>query len=329
MKKSRLIEIIREIIQEELSLQELSPETMKSYKKKAKDDRQDHYHDAMSSDSDLRGNERVKAYNKVVKRTDGIKKATKKIDAARKPGDTWTTDSGKKAKKNQDGTITYTSEDVGLDEKITDYLPGKMNSASAQAKQQGLEYAGFGRWKNQQGKVVAKTVGGRLQKVDVNMGQLDPKDKNPKTKPIDPSKPVGGPQNMKEKVRWAAREKVKQAYKNPEVQKAAKNGTKFTGQQMTRLTGIPEKAFAAGHNAIDGSGVKILGMSDVGNPSDTIHYDSQTKLYTFVSDKHLDNSPLLTTPKPNPNRIDGSGYFKAQRQKAADAEKLRDAPWNK
>ena len=162
------------------------------------------------------------------------------------------------------------------------------SDAADQAKKQGLTNAGWGKWANAQGKIVAKTVDGRLQKVDMNMGQQDPKDRNPKTKPIDPSKPVGSPKDMKEKVRWAAREKVKQAYKNPEVQKAAQAGTEFTGQQMTRLTGIPEKAFAAGHNAIDGSGVKILGMSDVGNPSDTIHYNPETKKYKFVSDTHLE-----------------------------------------
>jgi hypothetical protein len=174
-----------------------------------------------------------------------------------------------------------------VNEKLTDYLPGKGNSAADQAHKQGLTSVGFGRWANDQGKVVAKTVNGRLQKVDINMGQQEPKNKNPQTKPLDPSKRVGGPLNMKEKVRWAAKEKVKQAYKNPEVQKAAKKGTEFTGQQMTNLTGIPERAFAAGHNAADGSGVKILGMSDVGNPSDTIHYNPETKKYKFVSDKHF------------------------------------------
>ena len=119
------------------------------------------------------------------------------------------------------------------------------------------------------------------------MGQRDPKDRNPKTKPIDPSKPLGSPQNMKEKVRWAAGEKVKQAYKNPQIQKAARDGTEFTGQQMTNLTGIPEKAFAAGYDALDGSGTKILGLSDVGASSDTIHYNPETKKYKFVSDKYL------------------------------------------
>jgi hypothetical protein len=172
-----------------------------------------------------------------------------------------------------------------LDEKITDYIPGKGNAAADQAHKQGLTSAGWGRWANAQGKVVAKTVNGRLQKVDVNMGQQEPKNKNPQTKPIDPSKKPGNPRNAKEKVRWAAGEKVKQAYKNPEVQKAAKSGTEFTGQQMTNLTGIPEKAFAAGHDALDGSGLKILGGSDVGNPSDTVHYNPQTKKYKFVSDR--------------------------------------------
>lgn len=194
-----------------------------------------------------------------------------------------------------------------IDEKLTDYMPGKMNAAADQAKKQGLEYAGFGRWKNQQGKVVAKTVDGRLQKVDINMGQQDPKDRNPKTKPIDPSKPVGSPKDMKEKVRWAARTKVAKAYENPQVQQAARDGTEFTGQQMTRLTGIPEKAFAAGHNAIDGSGVKILGLSDVGNSSDTIHYNPETKKYTFVSDKYLSTSSTSGNSgndSPDPEKID-------------------------
>ena len=300
------MEIIREIIQEELSLQELSPETLKSYKKKAKSDAHDQYDDYL--DPSVSSKHREYASKQLDKRIKGIKNAVKKINKLRKPGETWTTDSGKKAKKNQDGTITYTSEDAGLDEKITDYLPGKMNSASAQAKKQGLEYAGFGRWKNQQGKVVAKTVDGRLQKVDMNMGQKDPKDRNPKTKPLDPNRPVSGPQNMKEKVRWAARAKVAKAYENPQVQKAAQNGTEFTGQQMTRLTGIPEKAFAAGHNAIDGSGVKILGLSDVGLPSDTIHYNPETKKYTFVSDKYLDTdmSKFITRTTP-PDRYMGTG----------------------
>jgi hypothetical protein len=174
-----------------------------------------------------------------------------------------------------------------VDEKLTDYLPGKGNSAADQAHKQGLTSIGFGRWANDQGKVVAKTVNGRLQKVDVNMGQQDPKDRNPQTKQLDPSKSAGSPKDMKTKVRWAAGEKVKQAYKNPQVQKAARDGTEFTGQQMTNLTGIPEKAFAAGYNAIDGSGTKILGLSDVGAPSDTIHYNPETKKYKFVSDKYL------------------------------------------
>jgi len=77
---------------------------------------------------------------------------------------------------------------------------------------------------------------------------------------------------------------------------------------MTRLTGIPEKAFAAGHNAIDGSGVKILGLSDVGLPSDTIHYNPETKKYTFVSDKYLDTdmSKFITRTTP-PDRYMGTG----------------------
>lgn len=173
-----------------------------------------------------------------------------------------------------------------VDEKLTDYLPGKGNAAADQAHKQGLHSIGFGRWANDQGKVVAKTVDGRLQKVDVNTGQQDPKNRNPQTKPLDPSRAPDSPKNMKTKVRWAAGEKVKQAYKNPQVQKAARAGTEFTGQQMTNLTGIPEKAFAAGYDALDGSGTKILGLSDTGAASDTIHYNPETKKYKFVSDKH-------------------------------------------
>ena len=35
-------------------------------------------------------------------------------------------------------------------------------TAAVQAKRKGLESAGFGRWKNKQGKVVATTVDGKL-----------------------------------------------------------------------------------------------------------------------------------------------------------------------
>lgn len=188
----------------------------------------------------------------------------------------------------------YHSQKESTDEAISDKLPGKMNAASQQAHQAGLHSVGWGRWANDSGQVVAKTVDGKLQKLGPSnatskaLGLTDPKkDRNPSTKPLGRDVSPAEPRNFKEKIRLAAREKVKQAYKNPEVQKAAKNGTEFNGQQMTNLTGIPEKAFAAGHSALDGSDTKILGLSDVGNASDTIHYNPQTKKYKFVSDRHF------------------------------------------
>ena len=201
-----------------------------------------------------------------------------------------------------------------LNEKLTDYLPGKGNSAADQAKKQGLTSVGWGRWANAQGKVVAKSVDGRLQKVDVNMGQQDPKNRNPKTKPINPAARASDPANVKEKIRWAAGVKVKQAYKNPEVQKAARSGTEFTGQQMTNLTGIPEKAFAAGHSGLSNGEIKILGLSDVGNSSDTIHYNPQTKKYKFVSDKYLSKEQPNEVPTKS-TKVDDDEDVRADRQR--------------
>ncbi len=108
MKKTRLMEIIREVIQEELSLQELSPKTMKSYIKKASSDAQDQYDDYL--DPFTSPKHREHASKQLDRRVKGIKNAHTKINKLRKPGETWTTSSGRKAKKNQDGTITYSDK---------------------------------------------------------------------------------------------------------------------------------------------------------------------------------------------------------------------------
>jgi hypothetical protein len=103
MNKIKLKELIQEI------LSELSPETLSAYKSKAQRSRANAQDTAFGVGKDVGSDtDRAAAYRQIGKRTRGIQTATDKIDgAAKKPGQTWTTPSGKKATKNSDGSITY------------------------------------------------------------------------------------------------------------------------------------------------------------------------------------------------------------------------------
>jgi hypothetical protein len=90
-------------------LKELSPKTSASYIEKSKKDRNntasDYYSGVGDSDADFRGMEK-----RIDKRSKGIQNANRSIAKTKKPGETWTTSSGRTAKKNQDGTITYSEK---------------------------------------------------------------------------------------------------------------------------------------------------------------------------------------------------------------------------
>lgn len=176
--------------------------------------------------------------------------------------------------------------DILIDEAITDKLPGKMNPAAQQAHKQGLHSIGFGRWANDKGQMVAKTVDGRLQTVSPGP-RTEPKDRNPKTMPLNRGVNQGGPStaadpaDMREKILRAVQVKGRAALKKPEVQNIAKKGIKMTGAQMTRLTGIPEKAFrvtAEKPDYLKGGSLVYL------DPHNSIAHDAETDTYTIASD---------------------------------------------
>jgi hypothetical protein len=171
-----------------------------------------------------------------------------------------------------------------IEEKISDFLPGKHNSAAAQAKQQGLSSIGFGRWANARGEYVAKTVNGRLQAIDTVNRRTQPKDRNPSTMPLNRGVSQGGgtrtaadPADMKDKVAMATRKKLSTAFKSPEVKRAAEKGYEMTGDQMTRLTGLPEKAFRLTSYSLDGGNTNSVWIDD----TRALDYDKKTDRYKF------------------------------------------------
>jgi hypothetical protein len=93
------------------SVNEISPTTATSYKNKAKADRSRTAQDYYDFADDMTPDERKSSERKIDKRSSGIKNANSIINKARRPGETWKTDSGKNAKKNSDGTITYTENE--------------------------------------------------------------------------------------------------------------------------------------------------------------------------------------------------------------------------
>ncbi len=141
-----------------------------------------------------------------------------------------------------------------IDEKLSDYLPSGLNSAAAQAKKQGLRSIGFGRWVNKDGKVVAKTKDGKLQPVTPNE-KTPKKDRNPKTKPLDPSnpgqrKPYEGPRglsarktSLKRKIISKVRQKIEKRLDTPEVQDALKTGRDLNEKDIKKLFGITPRIY--------------------------------------------------------------------------------------
>ena len=175
-------------------------------------------------------------------------------------------------------------EEELVNEKLTDKLPGRLNPAAQQAKQQGLHSIGFGRWANSQGKFVATTVGGKLQSInsmDRDSRQDQPKDRNPKTKPLNRVDPhTKGPAldtwTPRARLDYAVKKKTSQALATPEVQNAIKQGGKFTGDQLHRLTGVSDKAYQLSMVPAAG-GRKITSITRDTN----LEYDPQSKLYNF------------------------------------------------
>jgi hypothetical protein len=99
MDKNQLKELVKEI------LNELSPQTLSRYTSKARGDAEDAKYSAFGIGKDVASDaERNAAYSRLQKRKKGIDAATGRL---KKPGDKWTTDSGKEATKNSDGSITY------------------------------------------------------------------------------------------------------------------------------------------------------------------------------------------------------------------------------
>jgi hypothetical protein len=182
-----------------------------------------------------------------------------------------------------------------LEEGFMDKLPGKMNPAVQQAHQQGLTSIGFGRWANAQGHYVAKTVNGKLQNLDPRDTRTQPKDRNPKTMPLNRGVNQGGPAsmgdpaNMKEKVSRAVQTKLRTAFKSPEVQRAAKVGGELTGAQMTKLTGVPEKAYkVASYTLIPGPDAeRSVSIDDPAGLA--LDYNPKTKMYKFRDSKSSNN----------------------------------------
>jgi hypothetical protein len=178
-----------------------------------------------------------------------------------------------------------------LEEGLMDKLPGKMNPAVQQAHQQGLTSIGFGRWANAQGHYVAKTVNGKLQNLDPRDTRAQPKDRNPKTMPLNRGVNQGGPAtigdpaNMKQKVSWAVAKKLGTAFKSPEVQRAAKVGGELTGDQMTKLTGVSEKAYkVASYTLIPGPDAeRSVSIDDYAGLA--LDYNPKTKMYKFRDSK--------------------------------------------
>jgi hypothetical protein len=171
-----------------------------------------------------------------------------------------------------------------MNEKFTDYLPGKMNTASAEAERQGLKHAGFGRWKNQQGVIVARTVDGKLQAIAPN--KQEPKKRNPATKPLDPNKDPHGPKDMKQKVTRAVKDKVRKTSgtmgntgsRSPEVDKFMKSQEPFSEEQMTKMMGVSGKAFRAAKKVVWPSGEQVLGLDQ----NYSLGYDPKTNMYSFL-----------------------------------------------
>lgn len=76
------------------------------------------------------------------------------------------------------------------------------SKASEQAHKKGLESAGFGNWKDESGKVVAKTKDGELTKVGSNKkDDTDKKDSNKKDKPADKKTTTKKPTETKKPVK--------------------------------------------------------------------------------------------------------------------------------
>ncbi len=173
-----------------------------------------------------------------------------------------------------------------VDEKIGDYLPGKMNAAAQQAKQQGLHSIGFGRWANANGEYVAKTVDGRLQTVDTQFKRTQPKNRNPATMPLNRGINQGGPAklsdpaDMKDKVGLAVRQKLTTALKSSAVQSAMKQGGGLTGDQLKQLTGVPEKAFKVASYSLDPENPEATRSVSI-DFNRGLDYSPKTKLYTF------------------------------------------------
>ena len=173
-----------------------------------------------------------------------------------------------------------------LEEGLMDKLPGKMNPAVQQAKQQGLHTIGFGRWANAQGVYVAKTVNGKLQNLDARDRRTQPKNRNPKTMPLNRGVNQGGPAtigdpaDMKEKVHRAVVKKLDTSFKSPLVQRAAKIGGALTGDQMAKLTGVSEKAYKMVSYTMEPN--KPDAWRSVAIDYDTaLDYNPTTKMYTF------------------------------------------------
>lgn len=136
-----------------------------------------------------------------------------------------------------------------LDEKISDYFPGRFNSAAAEAKRQGLRSIGFGRWVNKDNKVVAKSVDGKLQAVKPNE-RTPPKDRDPKTKPLDPSRDPDAPQALDTRQRDLKRRLMRKVaatpeerLETPEAQEALRTGRHFTGEELERMLGITPQQY--------------------------------------------------------------------------------------
>lgn len=167
-------------------------------------------------------------------------------------------------------------------EGFMDKLPGRMNPATAQAHQQGLHSIGFGRWANSQGDYVAKTVNGKLQSINSRDRQTQPKNRNPKTMPLNRGDWMAAPhRDMGERVQFAVKQKLQTAFKSPEVQRAAKTGGELTGAQMTAATGVPEKAFrvASYSLAADGGPAGVRSVAIDNNTA--LDYNPQTQMYKF------------------------------------------------
>jgi hypothetical protein len=99
-----------EFLKKEARIMELSPKTLGSYIKKASGDIERSAHNQGADHAETRAVGSRPSPNdeydkKIHKRSKGIHRATDKL--VKKAGDSWTTKSGKKAKKNADGSISY------------------------------------------------------------------------------------------------------------------------------------------------------------------------------------------------------------------------------